>query len=157
KPVTVTLRGPRTILDNVDERKTRVQLGLRHLEPGENRIDLSGNMLVPDLPRSLKVVRFDPPSFVLRADRRLMRRVPVKTNLAGSPPRGYTVAESHGVPEVVEVTGPAKVVEGLKDVMTEPVDLTGVQASFERSALLDRTDPALTFVPDAVRVAITVD
>jgi len=157
KPVSVTLRGPRTILDNVDERKSRIQLGLKRIEPGDNRVDFSGSMLVPELPRSLKVVRFDPPSFVLRADRRTMRRVPVKANLSGSLPLGYTVAESTVVPEVVEVTGPAKVVEGLKDVMTEAIDLTGVHDNMQRTVLLDRSDPSLTLVPDGVRVNVTVD
>src|SRR4029078_4754203 len=63
KAVTVTLRGPRTILDKLDEHKTRLQLHLAGVQIGANRIDLNGPMLNPDLPRSIKVVRFDPQSF----------------------------------------------------------------------------------------------
>jgi hypothetical protein len=83
KAVSLTLRGPRTILDNVDERKARLQLSLANLQLGDNRIDPNGSMLNPELPRSLKVVRFDPPSFTLRADRRTMRRLPVKPTWRG--------------------------------------------------------------------------
>ena len=157
KAVSLTLRGPRTILDNVDERNGRIQLGLTNLQLGDNRIDLSGSMLNPALPRSLKVVRFDPPSFTLRADRRTMRRLPVRPDLAGSPALGYTVAESKVTPEMVDVTGPAGMLEDLKHVTTEPIDLRGADGPLQRNVLIERLDPSLTFVPDAVQVRVTVD
>jgi YbbR domain-containing protein len=157
KAVSVTLRGPRTILDNVDDRRGRLQIGLANLALGDNRIDLSGTMLNPELPRSLKVVRFDPPSLTLHADRRTMRRVPVKPDLAGSPALGYTVAESTVTPEVVEVTGPARLIDDLKQVRTEPIDLRGANETVQRSMLLERIDPAVTFVPDAVRVSVRLE
>jgi YbbR domain-containing protein len=157
KAVTVTLRGPRTILDNVDERRGRLQVGLANIALGDNRIDLSGTMLNPELPRSLKVVRFDPPSFTIRADRRTMRRLPVKPDLAGSPALGYTVSESTVTPEVVEVTGPARLLEDLKQVRTEPIELRGVEEALQRNVLLERLNPALTFVPDVVRVRVTLE
>src|SRR5262249_51308138 len=121
KPVSITMRGPRTILDNVDERRDRIQVSLVNLQLGETRVDLSGSMLNPELPRWVKVVHFDPPSFTVRADRRAMRRLPVRADLAGSPALGYTVAESTVTPELVEVTGPAGMLEDLKHVTTEPI------------------------------------
>ncbi len=157
KGITVTLRGPRTILDNVDERKGRLQIPLTSLQLGDNRIDLNGAMLNPELPRSLKVVRFDPPSVTIRADRRTMRRLPVKADLAGSPALGYTVAESEVTPDVVEVTGPARLLQDVKQVRTEPIDLRGAEDFIERNVLLERIDPAVTYVPDVVRVRVTIE
>jgi YbbR domain-containing protein len=157
KPVTVTLRGPRTILDNVDERKTRLQVSLADAQIGDNRFDLSGSMLTPELPRSLKAVRFDPPSLTLRADRRVSRRLPVKPDLAGSPALGYTVAESSVVPDQIDVTGPARIVDELKQVTTEPIDLRGASETVQQSLLLERVDPSITFVPDVVRVTVTLE
>jgi YbbR domain-containing protein len=157
KAVNVTLRGPRTILDNLDERKSRLQVGLAALQLGDNRIDLGGPMLNPELPRSLKVVRFDPPSLSLRADRRMLKRLDVKADLAGSPALGYTVAESTVTPEQVEVTGPASVLQDLKQVRTETIELRGTSESFTRNVLLARIDPGLTFVPDVVRVSVRLE
>jgi YbbR domain-containing protein len=157
KAVSLTLRGPRTILDNVDERKARLQLSLANLQLGDNRIDPNGSMLNPELPRSLKVVRFDPPSFSLKADRRTMRRLPVKADLAGSPALGYTVADSTVSPEMVEVTGPAGLLEGLKQVPTEPVDLRGASEPLQRNVLLERLDQSITFVPDVVQVRVNLE
>lgn len=157
KPVSLTLRGPRTILDNVDERKARLQLALANIQQGDNRIDPNGSMITPELPRSLKVVRFDPPSFTLRADRRAMKRLPVRADLAGSPALGYTVAESTVTPEMVDVTGPARLLADMNHVSTEPVDLKGADQAFQRNILLDRLDPSLTYVPDVVQVSVTLD
>jgi YbbR domain-containing protein len=157
KPVSVTLRGPRTILDNVDERKGRLQLSLANIQQGDNRIDPNGSMVFPELPRSLKVVRFDPPSFTLRADRRAMKRLPVKADLAGSPGLGYTVAESTVSPEMVDVTGPARLLADLNHVSTEPVDLRGADQAFQRNILLERLDPSLTYIPDVVQVSVRLD
>jgi YbbR domain-containing protein len=157
KPVSVTLRGPRTILDNLDERKARLQLALANIQQGDNRIDPNGSMVTPELPRSLKVVRFDPPSFTLRADRRVMKRLPVRADLAGSPALGYTVAESTVTPEMVDVTGPARLLADLNHVSTEPVDLKGADQAFQRNILLERLDPSLTYVPDVVQVSVTLD
>jgi YbbR domain-containing protein len=157
KAVNLTLRGPRTILDNLDERKSRLQIGLANLQLGDNRIDLTGPMLNPELPRSLKVVRFDPPALALRADRRMLKRLEVKADLAGSPALGYTVAQSTVEPEQVEVTGPASVLQDLKHIRTETIDLRGASEPIIRNVLLARIDPNLTFIPDVVRVRVTLE
>ena len=157
KAVSVTLRGPRTILDNLDEHKTRLQLNLAGVQIGANRIDLNGPMLNPDLPRSIKVVRFDPQSFTLQADKAIMKRLPVRAELAGSPGLGYAVVESTATPELVEVRGPAHLLHDLKQVATEPIELRGAEEPIERNVLLDVIDPSITFVPDAVRVRVTLE
>ena len=157
KAVSITLRGPRTILDNLDERTRRVQVGLGGLQQGDNRIDLAGTMLNPALPRSIKVVRFDPPSFTLRADQRKLKRLPVRPDLAGSPALGYTVVQSSVEPDLVEVTGPASLRQDLKHVSTEPIDLRSTSQAFSRNVLLERLDPAITFVPDAVQVQVVIE
>src|SRR5262249_52881396 len=69
KPVSVTLRGPRTILDGVDEHRTRIGIDLTGLAPSDERVELSADMLKPDLPRRLKVVRIEPPRIRVRVDR----------------------------------------------------------------------------------------
>jgi YbbR domain-containing protein len=86
-----------------------------------------------------------------------MRRLPVRADLAGSPALGYTVAESTVTPEMVEVTGPAGMLEDLKHVTTEPIDLRGADGPLQRNVLLERLDPSLTFIPDAVQVRVTLE
>jgi YbbR domain-containing protein len=158
KPVAVTLRGPRTILDGVDQTRARLSVDLTNVGPGDTRVDLNGDMIRPELPRRLKVVRLEPPRMKTHVEPLVHRRLPVKADLAGTPALGYTVAESHVTPEQVEVTGPANKVNDLKEITTDQVDLRGLSES------LQRTDVALywagdfvTFVPDHVTVTVTFE
>ena len=96
KAVTVTLRGPRTILDSVDGEKTRLVVDLSNATEGKVSIDLEpgddesraaaapeGGPHVADAPASAKLERL------------AKRRLPVTASLAGDPTLGYT-ADEHG-------------------------------------------------------------
>jgi YbbR domain-containing protein len=157
KPVTLTLRGPRTILDNLDEHKTRLVVDLSTVGPGEARIDLANANLNPDLPRRLKVVRTQPQRLKLDVERLAKRRIPIKLDLAGSPALGYMVAESTLTPDHVEVSGPASKVDDLKEISTEPIDLHGLARTFQRRVLLEWAGDFVVLVPDKVQVNVGVE
>jgi YbbR domain-containing protein len=157
RPIGLTLRGPRTILDGVDERKERISLDLSGVGQGEVRIELNTDMIRPELPRRVKVVRLEPARLTLRIDRLVRRMLPVHADLAGAPALGYTVAESQVVPDHVEVSGPATKVDELKEVTTEPIDLRGLKETFQRSVLLAWAGDFVSFVPDHVLVTVTFE
>ncbi len=154
KPVTITLRGPRTILDGIDEHRSRIPLDLAGAGPGDERLELNTDMVKPELPRRVKIVRMEPARVKLRVERVVRRTLPVRTELAGVPAFGYTVADTHVVPDHVEVTGPATKVDELKDITTEPIDLRGLKDVVERSALLAWAGDFVSFVPDHIVVTI---
>jgi len=154
KPITVTVRGPRTILDGVEERRIHVALDLATAAPGEIRTELSGDMIRPPLPRRLKVVRIEPGRVKVRLERLVRRALPVRPELAGMPPLGYT-AEASVTPGEVDVSGPATKVEELKEIKTEPVELRGAPEPISRAVLLSWAGDFLTFTPDRVTVAVT--
>jgi YbbR domain-containing protein len=157
KPVVFTLRGPRTILDGVEERKVRVALDLTTVVPGETRVELNGDMLRPELPRRLKVLRVEPARLKLRVERLVRRRLPVRADLAGMPALGYTVAESTVAPSQVEVIGPASKVDELKEITTETVDLRGASETIQRDALLSWAGDFVSFSPEHVTVTVTFE
>ena len=157
KPVAVTLRGPRTILDGVDEARTRLALDLSGASPGDTRLELNSDMLRPELPRRLKVVRLEPARLKVHVELLVRNRVPVKIDLAGTPTLGYTVAESRVVPDQVEVSGPANKVNALKEILTEEIDLRGQAESVQRDVLLAWAGDFVTFVPDHVTVTVNFE
>ncbi len=153
KPVAVTVRGPRTILDGVDERRARLSLDLATATPGEMRIELNADMIRPELPRRLKVVRLEPARVKVRVERLARKRLPVRPDLAGMPPLGYT-AEASVTPGEVDVSGPASRVEDLKEIKTEPVELHGASEPLQRSILLSWAGDFVSFAPDHVIVNV---
>jgi len=157
KGAMVTLRGPRTILDNVDEGKTRLVVDLSEASEGDVHVDLNSASMVPELPRRLKVVRMTPGRLDAKVEKLAKRRLPVKPILAGAPGVGYRVAESTPVPDHVEVTGPAKTLDAMKEVSTRPIDLDGLTSTLERTALLETAGDFVSLVPDRVRVSVRFD
>jgi len=157
RTVTATLRGPRTILDGVDEQRGRVALDLLAATPGEMRIELTPDMIRPDLPRRLKLVRLEPQRLKVQVERLLRRRVPVRAELAGAPALGYMTAESSVRPAEVEVAGPKSKVEDLKEVRTEAIDMQGLEHGFQRNALLAWAGDLVSFTPDHVLVSVSVE
>lgn len=157
KPVGVTLRGPRTILDGVDEQRLRLGLDLATATAGDQRIELTTDMLRPELPRRLKLVRFEPARLKIVIEPVLRRRILLKAELAGTPALGYMVAESHVSPTEAEVAGPASKVKELKEITTEPVELRGLSETFERDVLLSWAGEFVSLTPDHVLVTVTFE
>jgi len=157
KPAVVTLRGPRTILDGIDERKTRLALDLSAATPGDTRLELSADMIRPELPRRLKALRLEPARLKIRVERLVRRSLPVRADLAGMAALGYTVTESHVTPAQVEATGPASKVDELKEITTEPIDLRGLSQTFQREVLLAWAGDFVSLAPDRVMVNVTVE
>jgi YbbR domain-containing protein len=157
KPIAFTLRGPRTILDGVDERKLRASLDLSAAAPGESRLEVTADMIRPELPRRLKMIRVEPSRLKLRVERLVRRRLPVRADLAGMPALGYTVAESTVTPNQVEVSGPASKVDDLKEIATETVDLRGLSETMHRDTLLSWAGDFVSFTPEHVVVTVTVE
>ncbi len=153
KGVTVTLRGPRTILDSVDEDKTRLVVDLSRAGAGRTSVDLNRAVLAPELPRRLKAVRMSPIRLHVKLERLAKRRLPVVAPLAGAAAVGYT-AQITVTPDHVEVTGPASTLRSLTDVSTRRVDVSGLSSAFERSILLEPAGDFVSLVPDRVQVAV---
>lgn len=155
KGVTVTLRGPRTILDSVDEGKTRLVVDLSTATEGKVSVDLNRAILNPELPRRLKAVRMSPVRLDARLEPLAKRRIKVSATLVGEPALGYE-AKPTVAPDHVEVTGPASTVNALDDVSTRRIDVNGLSAPLERNALLETPGDFVTVVPDRVRVAVSI-
>lgn len=155
--VAVTLRGPRTLLEEIDADHVRFVLPVRTLQVGRNRIDLQLGRIEPELPRRLRVVRLQPGRLEMRTEAMRRRRLPVRVELAGSPAFGYSVSESHVMPDEVEVAGPANVVDRLRTLHTAPIDLRGLDADFTRSVSLEWVGDYVVFDPDRVTVTARIE
>jgi YbbR domain-containing protein len=157
KTVAVTLRGPRTILDGVDERKTRIALDFSGATPGTRPVELKGEMLRPELPRRLKVVRLEPARATFTIERIVRRPVPVRADVTGVPAFGYKAGTARVTPAEVQVSGPSSKVAELKEVTTEPIELRGLSQTITREVLLSWAGDFVSFAPDRVSVTLVVE
>jgi YbbR domain-containing protein len=156
-PLAITLRGPRTLLEGVEEARLKFVLPARGLVVGTNRVDLQAGHIEPELPRRLRVVRLQPGRIELRTEPLHRRRVPVHVELAGSPAFGYSVAETQVAPGTVDVAGPASVVDQLRVAQTVPIDLRGADGDVTRTASLEWVGDYVQFEPDRVSATVHVE
>lgn len=152
--VDVRVRGPRTLLGSINERRERAVLDLSNVRVGTTSFKIDASLL--SLPRGVRAVRISPEQITLDVDRIAHRTVPVTPTFAPGGPSGYRVAESEVRPAMVSVRGPARDVENMKSISTEPIRLTSA-AMFEESAALERPTDLVQLTPDRVVVRARVE
>jgi YbbR domain-containing protein len=103
------------------------------------------------------VQRIEPSTLELGVDRRGSRKVPVRVAYTGQPAPGYAVASTQVDPERVLCSGPATRLAGLRQVPTQPVDLSGRTGKFSvRVDLLPGRD-RVQCAPQVVTVEALVE
>ena len=90
-------------------------------------------------------VRLDPPEISLSLERKIARSLQVVPVIIGYPQKGFELSHHLITPTTVQVEGPRSHVEGLKEVKTEEIDLTGRNADFTLRVRLDSRDSLIVF------------
>jgi len=130
----VRLRGTRAALGGVNRETLRATVDLAATERGTNFVAIEREDV--NVPAGVEVVGTEPAVLRLSLERVRRLQVPVRARLRGEPVRGYAVEAVTVVPGTVEILGPESAVANLQAVYTEAVDLTGAQASFNRTVPL---------------------
>jgi len=152
--VDLRLRGPRSLLSQLNSKK--IKLDLSEVRPGMASFRITADML--NLPRGVRLVRINPAQVNLSIAQIIKRLLPVQLELNGKPPRGYVVKETEVNPDKIEVTGPAPQVEKLQAVPTDTLDLSTLTQPVSRDlALRGPEEGFVSYNRDRVQVNIEVD
>src|SRR5262245_4743790 len=143
--VKVTVRGPRTLLDEMKSDDVGpFQLDLRTGKLDRVVFDPSNLHLPP----GVRIEQIEPPSLSLRWEDQIIREIPVQASIAGQLAPGFIVK---GAPKAEPVTiramGPKSVVDVVQFARTEAIDVTGLskEGSYERVLPLDRPPARVDF------------
>ena len=151
--VDLRLRGPRSLLSQLNSKKLR--LDLREVRPGMASFRITADML--NLPRGVRLIRISPAQVNLSIAQIITRTVPVRLELSGKPPRGYFVKETELNPEKIDVTGPAPQVEKLHVVVTDAVDLSTLTQPVTRDVTLRGPEGSfISYSKDRVHVRLGI-
>ncbi|MBM4372092.1 MAG: YbbR-like domain-containing protein [Deltaproteobacteria bacterium] len=98
-----------------------------------------------------------PPSFEIQMDSLGQVTLPVRANLQGMPSR-FVYVDHEGIsitPAQVTLTGPESRIRGLREVLTDPIDISGFDRSYgTRTGLVLPGEDSLAAAPDRVDVLI---
>ena len=152
----VTASGPESLLHRVDRALATVRI-----DP--SGIDCCGQVdLVPvDIDgRRVESVDLNPSTVRVQIDVTTVetsRTVPIRPLLTGAPAAGFEVGTVTADPSVVTLRGAPEVLAAIAEVLTEPISLSGTNATLRATATLVMPAGARLADPAASQPTITVE
>lgn len=128
--VNIRVEGSRAALRSLSVADVEYVVDLSGARAGITRHEVDAESV--ERPRGAQIVSRSPASIDFTLEPRGAKAVKVREDLAGEPAEGFKVAAAKIVPPFVWITGPEREVRRLKEVVTETVDVTGINESFER-------------------------
>ncbi len=141
--VDVRVSGPRTLLMKISPNDISIMVDLADLQPGLTTFKRLEERL--NLPGGLRVTRLSPSFIDLKLERIRQKRVPVKIALVGEPLEGYRIGSVQAVPERVLIEGAESELKSVREVTTEPIDLSGVNEGFSLIVPLEHSGTYIYF------------
>jgi YbbR domain-containing protein len=128
--VNIRVEGSRAALRSLSVADVEYVVDLSGARAGVTRHEVDAESV--ERPRGAQIVSRSPASIDFTLEPRGTKAVKVREDLAGEPAEGFEVAAVQVDPPRVWITGPEREVRRLREVVTETVDLTGIDESFER-------------------------
>jgi YbbR domain-containing protein len=135
KMVTLTIKGQEGLIKNLRPSDVRVSIDLSQAKKGEGVYYVQRDDI--KIPHGLTVTSIDPSTVrVMTAETvtKIARVIPV---VAGEPQRGYHIKSIEVAPQTVIIEGIRSEIERIRNLKTEPVDVTGVNETFTQDVKLD--------------------
>jgi hypothetical protein len=151
--IRVTLRGPRSALDDLHADDIPVHLDLRG--GNETRVTFEPSMI--PVPPGLQVEQIDPPAIDLKWEDRIVRDVPVEVGIVGTPAPGFVVKGAPvSEPGAVRARGPRSEVVVVQHARADAFDVTGLtEGKYTRQLAIER--PPGRVACDVPSIAATVE
>lgn len=124
KDAKVTLRGPRTIMQEMRSRSLSLPIDLSQVKPPDTVV-ISTDSLPLQLPGGVSMLRIQPASITLSIDELTEKDIPVQATTKGKLAPGYALQDITLSPENILVSGPRSLLERQQSLKTVPVDLDG--------------------------------
>jgi hypothetical protein len=136
RSVQVTLVGSQASVDGFKSiaNGDPVELSTASYGVGTTSVYLNTDLL--ELPRNLRAEAIRPSVVLVVVARRKTRQIPVTAVVTGKPAAGMIARPAEVVPQHVTVEGPEDLVDGLDQVHTEPVDISGATRTISRKLRL---------------------
>ncbi len=128
--INVRIMGSQAALRNVDSGKLRYGIDVSGSKPGDADFEVDVSNI--DLPRGARIVSRSPSRIFIHFEPRGRKAVSIRVDTTGELPEGYVLERVEVQPSHVWLTGARGHVLRVREVVTEPIDLSGLNAREER-------------------------
>jgi YbbR domain-containing protein len=148
-----TIRGPRVLLGDFSTKPLEASIKIQEGRKGQLRFRVDKEH-IRNWDNRLRLTVHDPYVTVL-VDEAGSRKIPIKENIRGVPADGYIIEKITLKPNVVTVTGLQSEIDKIQEIVTEPIDLEGLQQtkSFEVK-LLSKDLPKTSLSVEKITVSL---
>ena len=159
--VRLSARGSESRIKKVTNRDIHGEVMITRNTPGfaSGRVVLHFNPRDFVSPRGVEVIRVEQPlEITIPVQRKITRMLPVRPETIGRVQAGWVCNEVSCEPASVIVSGPERVVNSLKEVVTEPLNIDGETVSFSKKGMLLKNPrpEELTFDLTAAEVFVKI-
>ena len=142
--VRVTVSGTRSEVKNLRKRQDELLLAvdMNAFNAGIQTVDFV-DAEIQGLPEKLEVVGLVPNSLQVELEPRVLKTVPVEPAVVGRTADGFRVASITLVPETVELSGPASLIEKVEVVTTAGIQVSGLSETSVLSVDVTLPEPNL--------------
>ncbi|MBM4357457.1 MAG: YbbR-like domain-containing protein [Deltaproteobacteria bacterium] len=153
--LSVTIEGPRSQLDGLEERLDPIPLNLRDERDDTVRFVAS---MIAGLPRTARVTRIIPEALDIRWENVVERELEVQAPIAGQLAKGLEIRGEVSLnPRAVKVRGPESTVKAIQLARTEPFEIGGLgEGKFERNLALAAPPAKAVFAQPFVTATLEV-
>jgi YbbR domain-containing protein len=128
-PLNATIKGPRILMGElIGQRDLTATIRLQPHEIGELRLRVTRENF-SDWDERVTLIVHEPSNVSVFVDEKQSADLPIREVLQGAPADGYIVEKVTIKPKSVSVTGLKSELKKIKEVITEPLDITGIQQS----------------------------
>ncbi len=153
--VTVTLRGPKSLVNGLSPDEVDLNLDFSQLKEGENLVDVRVGEI--EVPRGVEVVQASPRWVRLTLEVVAEREVRVAARVEGRPAAGHYLKRAYASPDRVRVVGPKSEVSRVAKVYTSAISIEGRSHDFAVRTSLEPVGKSVRVEgPDSVQVSVEI-
>ena len=135
KTITLAVKGQERFIKNIRPSDMRVSLDLSKAKKGESIYYIHRDDII--LPHAVTVTNISPSTVKVTIEETTAKTVRVIALITGEPERGYYVKSVEVTPQTVTIEGIRSEIERIKNIKTEPFDVTGFNETFTQDLKLD--------------------
>jgi YbbR domain-containing protein len=154
--VAFRLSGPKAFLRAIlDRPEEPIKVSLVGAKPGMVTYRLFSDNI--RLPIGVKVQSINPTAILIKLEGVRSREIRVKVETRGVPADGFHVVKTEVLPPMVLLKGADSKIDGVNEVQTVPIDITGARTTLEREVNLDVAQLNLQVDGKNPRVRVVVE
>jgi len=152
--VNIGLRGHERLIKTIRVQNIRAVLDVSKPKEGWGIYYINKENI--KTPRAVEIIKIDPSAIKIKIETKLSKTVPVRPDLEGHLPRGYSVGTVTVDPPEVTVEGAKSAITKMREFKTEAIDLSGRTESFEEEVFIVTNGENMQLSTDKAKVTINI-